>query len=193
MKNRTWRSWTALFVFASPKIVERFRGLLWRCAIVAAGGRCGRGLRVGRGVAFRYPLHAGIDLGDDIYIGSGSTIDCPPGNQLAIEDGSTLTQGVFLGVSGALVVGARALIGEYTSIRTGGHGIEGGAPIYSQPMSRTDVTVGRDTWIGRGVAILPGVAIGPNVVVGANSVVSHSLAEDTICFGVPAVVKRQRS
>lgn len=46
--------------------------------------------------------------------------------------------------------------------------------------------------IGAGSTILPGIVIGENAIIGAGSVVTKSIPANTVAFGNPAVIKRNR-
>lgn len=176
-----------------PKVAMRVRGALARAAIVAAGGRCGRRLRIERGLRVRQGWHAGIDLGDDVYLGRDTTLDCPRGGRLLLGSRTTLTQGVFISAVAEVRIGDDTLVGEYSSVRDATHGTELDAgPMRAQPMQPDPVAIGADVWLGRGVAVVAGASIGAGAVVGANSVVRGEIPERAVAVGAPAQVRRFR-
>lgn len=184
-------------VFGALSLLSRIgyhlRGRAYRCLILAAGGKCGRGLRVERGFRLRHGAHKGLEFGRNLYIGASSVLDCPAGASLAIGDDVTLTHGVFIGAAHSVILGSDVLVGEYSSIRDADHGIECmDTPIRLQPMRPKGVVVGQDVWIGRGCAILSGTTIGNGAVIGANSVVKGQFAAHVVAVGCPARVIRTR-
>lgn len=176
-----------------PKIAMRVRGAAVRAAVLAAGGRCGSRLRVERGLRVRQGWHAGIELGDDVYLGRYTTLDCPHGGRLVLGSRTTLTQGVFISAASDVRVGADTLVGEYSSLRDAAHGTDIGAgPMRTQPMEPAPIRVGADVWLGRGVAVVAGATIGSGAVIGANSVVRGDIPERAVAAGAPAQVRRLR-
>ena len=53
------------------------------------------------------------------------------------------------------------------------------------------VQVGAHCFLGAGVACTPGARIAERVLVGAGSVIVSDLPKDSVCFGVPARVRRE--
>jgi acetyltransferase-like isoleucine patch superfamily enzyme len=178
---------------ALPKIARRLRGGIIRALIRLAGGRCGPGLRVEAGLRLRHGFHNGLRLGNAVYIGRMTTIDCPLGAELDVGSRVTFTQGVFIGVSEKVKIGDDVLIGEYASIREASHAYDDlTTPIRLQGMKGKPIVIGDDCWIGRGACILPGTRMENGVVVGANAVVRGMIASDSVISLVPAQVFRQR-
>lgn len=176
-----------------PKVAMRVRGAVARAAIQAAGGRCGRRLRIEKGLRVRQGWHAGIDFGDDVYLGRDTTLDCPRGGRLVIGSRATLTQGVFVSAVAEVSIGDDTLIGEYCSLRDAAHGMAvEGVPMRAQPMEPDPITVAADVWLGRGVAVVAGSQIGEGAVIGANSVVRGIIPERAVAAGAPAQVRRFR-
>lgn len=175
------------------KLLYFARGAFYTALLRLYGAKVGRRLRVESGVRFRYALHRGITIGDDVYIGPNCCFDLPPGMTFALGDRASLNIGVFIGGNTSVVIGRDVLIGEYVSIRDSNHGIDDlTLPINRQPMVSRPVTIGNNAWIGRGVCVLPGSVIHDGCVVGANAVVNGTLPADTIAVGAPARVVRNR-
>ena len=187
-------SWAVRALSLAPKLAARIRGAILGVAIRAAGGQCGRRLRVSDNVRFRQGLHAGIIIGNDVYLGYETTVDCPLGGQLRLGNDVTLTQGVFISAARNVSIGDGALVGEYSSIRDANHerALSAG-PIFSQPMRALGVAIAADVWLGRGCAVLAGSNVGEGAVIGANSVVRGSIPANVIAAGVPARVLRERA
>jgi acetyltransferase-like isoleucine patch superfamily enzyme len=143
-------------------------------------------------VVFKYPLHAGISLGDRVRIGEYCVLDIPIGARLVVGNDVTLTMGVVLAARDSIDLGANSLVGEYSSLRDSDHGTQPDQLIRKQAMISLPVSVGSDVWLGRGVCVLKGVSIGDCAVVGANAVVVESLPPHTVSVGAPAKVLRVR-
>lgn len=177
----------------SVRAAYRIRGVLYRWAIIAGGGRCGAGLRVEGGFRLRHGPHKGISIGSNVYIGFGTVIDCPESGSVTIGNDVTLTHGVFISSVKNVSIGDDTLIGEYVSIRDADHQTSASALIRMQPMVAGGCEVGSDVWIGRGCAILSGASLQRGCVIGANSVVKGEIAEYTIVVGSPARAVKVRS
>lgn len=52
--------------------------------------------------------------------------------------------------------------------------------------------IGCDVWIGANVVIRQGVSIGDGSVIGAGSIVTHDVPENSIAYGAPARVMKER-
>lgn len=170
------------------------RGIWYRGVIIASGGRCGRNLLVESGLTLRHGAHSGLAIGDNVYFGVGTVIDCPSSGRLVIGDRVTLTHGVLIGAIASVTIGNDALIGEYVSIRDAEHGMDTAAgPMRDQPMHAKGCEIGSDVWIGRGCAILGGATLEHGCIVGANSVVKGVVPAQMIAAGAPARVIRART
>lgn len=124
-----------------------------------------------------------------------------------------IKQGAILRTyNGGIKLGNRVSIGEYTQIA--GHGgvtigdctiiagqcyITAANHIYIdnelirfQGETAKGVNIGNNVWVGGDVMIMDGVTIGVGCVIGAGSVVTEDLPSDTICYGVPCKVVRER-
>jgi len=53
-------------------------------------------------------------------------------------------------------------------------------------------TIGHDVWIGANVVVRQGVTIGDGAVIGAGSVVTHDIPANSVSYGSPARVVKQR-
>ena len=175
------------------KLLYFARGALFTAILRLYGAKVGKGLRVEGGVRFRYAMHPGITIGDNVYIGPNGIFDIPPGMTLKIGHRASINIGVFIGGNTAIEIGDDVLIGEYVSIRDAGHGFRDLiAPIKNQPMESHPIRIGNNVWIARGVCVLPGASIGNGCVVGANAVVRGELPVNTVSVGAPARVVKVR-
>jgi acetyltransferase-like isoleucine patch superfamily enzyme len=60
--------------------------------------------------------------------------------------------------------------------------------IYSNDISKENVTIGNHCYIGPNVVISKGVVIGDYVVIGANSFVNKDIPNNSKAFGTPAKI-----
>ncbi|RZL68600.1 MAG: acyltransferase [Pedobacter sp.] len=141
-----------------------------------------------------FAKHAPGDLilADDVEFCKGVVIKCYGGN-IHLNKNVFLGEYVIIYGHGGVEIGENTLIAMHTCIVSSNHTIpDKNTLIRSQPDILLPVSIGKDVWIGAGVKILGGVKIGNGCVVGAGSVVTKDLPEYSICFGVPAVVKKYR-
>lgn len=181
-----------LLLHRAQRLGMRARGWWLRGLIRALGGKCGRGLLVGRGLYLKSVPHGGFTLGNDVFIGPGCVIDVPAEGTLDVGDSVRFTYGAVIAAAHRVNIGAGTLIGEYVSIRDADHGTAVGSAIESQPLVVSSVQIGRGAWIGRGAALLRGSRIGDGAVIGANAVVRGAIPDGAIAAGVPAKVVRLR-
>lgn len=90
-------------------------------------------------------------------------------------------------------IGDDVLIGSHAHIISGKHAhgfASSDEPIRLQPVSRTSVHIGANSWIGNGALVMADV--GPKCVVGAGSVVTREVAENSVVAGNPAREIRRR-
>jgi acetyltransferase-like isoleucine patch superfamily enzyme len=163
-----------------------------RIRIRLAGGQCGRYLWVGRGLVIKWPVHAGLHLGDRVRLGEYCVLDVPFGGQLRLGDRVTLTMGAVIASAAWVELGDDTIVGEYASIRDADHGMDLASPMRTQRLHAEPVCLGNDVWIGRGACVLRGVTVGCGAVIGANSVVTRSVEAGHIAVGAPARILRSR-
>jgi maltose O-acetyltransferase len=106
----------------------------------------------------------GMDIGANVYIGRGSTLDTGFVQLISVGAGTVLSSNVEVLAHDA---STRHHLG-YTVI----------AP----------VRIGQRVYVGAGSIILPGVTIGDDAVIGAGSVVTRDVPEGTVAAGNPARV-----
>jgi maltose O-acetyltransferase len=113
-----------------------------------------------------------LDIGENSYIGSYSSLQVSEGSTLEIGDNCSISHNVRIYTESNLSDGEWNVIGKrsYTG----------------------NVKIGDHVWIGANVLINPGVSIGDNSIVGANSVVTKDVETNTIAGGVPAKLIRHK-
>jgi acetyltransferase-like isoleucine patch superfamily enzyme len=187
-------AWLRHFFALTLRAKAWIRGWAYRLLIIACGGQCGPGLRVDRGLLWKYPPHAGIVIGSHVNIGRDVIIDVPPGGELCLGDHVKLTGYSVIAAYEKVVIGADTLIGELVSIRDADHGMKKDTLIRLQDMTALPVTIGRDVWLGRGVTVLRGATIGDGAIVGANALVlATKIPNNSISVGSPLRHVRDRA
>lgn len=134
---------------------------------------CGRNVRA---VGFSSFSYRNIIIGNDVYIGPGST---------------------FMSEHSLITIGNKVLFGPGVTIMGGDHRFDViGAYIYDIKVKAKNndqnVTIENDVWVGSRAIILKGVTIGKGSVIGAGSVVTKSVPPYSVAVGNPAKVIRRR-
>ncbi|MFN7975045.1 MAG: DapH/DapD/GlmU-related protein [Acidobacteriota bacterium] len=136
----------------------------------------------------------GIELGDDVLIGRGSTLSTKGG---AIRIGPRTNvgaQNIVYARDTEVVLGAAILVAANGYIMGGGvHGYDRtDVPIMDQHVAPRGVRIGDGCWLGASVMVADGVTIGPECVIGAGSFVKEDVPAWSVAYGVPARVARSR-
>ncbi|CAD7767296.1 MAG: 2,3,4,5-tetrahydropyridine-2,6-dicarboxylate N-acetyltransferase [Candidatus Argoarchaeum ethanivorans] len=97
--------------------------------------------------------------------------------------------GTVIAATKSIIIGDRVLCGANVTISdTDRHSVNSLERFQKEPPAAKPVFIGDDVWLGMNVVVLKGVTIGNGTVVSANSVVTHTLPENVIAGGHPAVV-----
>lgn len=181
------------FLFsAHQRVLLMFRGTQIKLLITIFGGKCQRGLLVGKGFSFRYPPNSGIKIGHNVYFGKNTCLAITDQGLFTVGDNTAFTGEILISVAQKVEIGRNTLIGEFVSIRDGDHQYEMSQLIKEQPISALPIVIEDDVWIGRGVAILKGSHISKGSIIGANAVVKSFIPPYAIAAGIPAKVIKYR-
>ncbi len=114
-----------------------------------------------------------IELSENSYIGTNSTIQLNKGNKVKIGRKCQISHNVRMYTSSD-IADQDFLLDERKS-KCG------------------DIFIGNGIWIGANVFINPGITIGDNAVIGANSVLTKDVPPFAIVGGVPAKLIRYKT
>lgn len=103
-------------------------------------------------------------LGDQVYVGHGSTIAC----------------------ADTIEIGADTMVADLVSIRDMNHRRIPGQLLRESGLETRSVHIGSNCWIASKATIVAGADIGDNVTVGANAVVVGRVNADSTVGGIPA-------
>lgn len=154
------------------------------------------------------------EIGENVLVSRKASIYSPEnivlGNNVRIDDfcilSGKITLGSFIHISAyCALYGQNGIeLGDYTGLspRTtvfsatddfNGDYLIG--PMVKKQFTKVlggKVTIKKYSQIGAGCIILPDIVINEGVAVGSMSLINKSLPEWTICYGIPACVKKQR-
>lgn len=125
-----------------------------------------------------------IVVGDRAKVKQGAVLRTYSG---AISIGNRVSIGEYtvLAGHGGIVIGETTIVSGHCYIGASGHIFSGRVPIRFQGESAQGIDLAEDVWIGAQVAIQDGVRIGRGTVVGSGAVVTRAMPARAVCFGVP--------
>lgn len=133
----------------------------------------------------------GITIGDNVYVGRGTSIACKNGN-VRIGDNVNLSSYCSLMASNDLTFGPYSVIGAFSYfVSGGGYDYSPEAKLFSLQngyITKGPLVIGRNCWLGARVTVLDNASIGDHSVVGAGAVVIRPIEPNSIALGVPAKV-----
>jgi maltose O-acetyltransferase len=129
-------------------------------------GRCGKDLRLGRGVVFYNPSE--IIIGNNVYVAYGN----------------------WFSANASIVLSDEVVIGPKNVFASGNHTKLKGSFRYGKPDS-SPIKVGKGSWIGANCTITAGVKIGAGSVIGANTVVTKNVPDNVLFAGNPGKIIKE--
>lgn len=190
------RGLKVLFRGRSPKLMMLGTGVRFR---YFSSIRYGRMLKAGDCVLFSALGIQGIQLGNNVSIGSYSQIVVStslnhPGIGIQIGDRVGMGEFAYLGGGGGLEIGSDCIIGQYFSCHPENHVFSNPQEfIRLQGVTRKGIVIGMGCWIGSKVTILDGAHIGNHCVIAAGAVVTGYFPDYAVIGGVPARIIKQRN
>lgn len=179
-------------------------------------GAFGRGVVIGRHVAFRHPgkiflgdgvvlddrstLDAkgdgnrGIRLGARVFVGRGTTVYCK-GGDVEIGDDASLSASCIVFSSNSLRIGRGVMVGSFSYLLSGGeYDPDDATPFCRQTgmLTRGPLEIGDNAWIAAHVTVLDAANVGAGAVIAAGAVVASPVPPGVVAAGVPARVMRER-
>lgn len=135
-----------------------------------------------------------VSIGDKTHIHSYVIIETGVGGSLQIgADTHIQPRCQFSAYKGNILLGSGAQIAPNCGFYPYDHGISSENSIKSQKLqSKGDIIIGDDAWLGFGVTVLSNVKIGPGAVIGAGSLVTKDIPDNSVAFGVPAIIRGKR-
>jgi acetyltransferase-like isoleucine patch superfamily enzyme len=128
-------------------------------------------------------------IGDDVEIGSGTTLSVGPSGALIVGDGVFISGGCTLGSERHVSIGPESMLGELVSIRDHDH--DPAYPPRSGRNMQADVRIGARVWIAAKASVVRGVTVGDDAVIAAHALVNRSVPARSLVGGVPAHVIRE--
>ncbi|MBN2417651.1 glycosyltransferase [bacterium] len=183
-----------------------YRGLL---------GRVGKNVTFGKGVVIRHPhkiyigsdvviddgcvLDAkgednhGISIGDGVYIGRQSILNCKNGD-IILEDRVNISSHVTIFSASEVRIGEDELVAAYVYLVGGTHNFSDPTlPVLQQGRTSHGITVGPGGWIGAHSTVFDGVRIGRHAIIGAGSAVHRKIPDYAVAAGNPVTIINKRS
>lgn len=117
---------------------------------------------------------------DQGWLSTGDEVSFGPGCQLYEPRAGIEIGNHCLIAGGVILCGVRHGLGNTSQ------------PMRHQPAEAQPIRLGDDVWIGMGAVIAPGVHIGSGAVIGAGSIVTRDIPDNSIAWGNPCRVRRQR-
>lgn len=159
----------------------------------------GKMLKAGDHVLFSALGKSGINLGNQVSIGSFSQVVVStslndPGEGITLGDRVGIGEFAYLGGGGGLTIASDCIVGQYFSCHPENHNYaDPETLIRLQGVSRKGIYIGIGCWIGSKVTILDGARVGNHCVIAAGAVVAGEFPDYSVIGGVPARVLKTRN
>lgn len=105
---------------------------------------------------------------------------------LTIGNGSYINEGTLISIRHRTSIGDNCAISNNVTIFDSDfHNID------RSGKDETGITIGNHCWIGANATILKNVSVGNNCIIGANAVLTHSIPDNCMVAGNPAVIVKK--
>lgn len=149
--------------------------------------------RIDDGVYLNGLSKNGLEIGDRCQIRYGSLIDGWKGEGISIGNDTFIGPMCIIQGQGGTRIGSNCLIAGHSYIVPSNHVFSDiKKPIRLQGETKKGIQIADDVWLGAGTQVLDGVKVGQGSVVGAGSVVTRDIPENSVAYGAPAKVVRDR-
>jgi acetyltransferase-like isoleucine patch superfamily enzyme len=164
--------------------------LMRRVILRGLARRCGAGLQVGSGAAFRHAET--FEWGEGVFVGAQANIQGRFDVRCTIGDNSWIGPQAFLDARD-LVIGESVGWGPGAKILGSAHtGVPVDVPVIATDLEIKPVRIEDWADVGTNATVLPGVTVGKGALVGAGAVVVEDVEPFTVVAGVPAKPIRRR-
>jgi len=183
----------SIFVLRT-RYIKKFRGLLRRQLLVAAGMKIAKGCEIPKlHVTWPHQVTIGKNciLEHDIYFKYDGIWS--PDSSIIIEDDVFIGSGCEFNISGRIQIGKRAMIASGCKFIDHDHGTKLNMPMNFQPPIIKSIFIGEQCWLGVNVIVLKGVKVGDGAIIGAGSLLLRDVGVNEIWGGVPAKLIGKRS
>ena len=156
---------------------------------IIKGGRLGKNSYISPGYDFFGVRLNGINIGKNVLIGRGATLNiAKKGGKIKIDDGTNIARYCHISAVKNISIGKKCLVSYNTSFLDHDHVLnkKGISPLDSGLTAGDKIIIQDNCFIGAHCFILKGVKLGTQCVVAANSVVTKSFPAYSIIAGNPA-------
>ncbi|MGI8881176.1 MAG: acyltransferase [Jatrophihabitans sp.] len=133
-----------------------------------------------------------LTIGPWVHLGHGVAVRCHEGT---LRIGAKCVLGRYTTINTYLdvAIGDSTIVADWVYISDFDHKTaDVTVPIKDQGIVKSPVRIGSDVWLGTKVTVTRGVDIGDGCVVAANAVVTRDLPAYSVSAGIPALVIRDR-
>jgi acetyltransferase-like isoleucine patch superfamily enzyme len=114
--------------------------------------------------------------------------------EIKIGDNVKIGVGTIIYAKNVVSIGNNVAIAANCYIIDSNHKVEKGILIRNQSLdiAENGIQIGNDVWIGAGCTIIKGAKINDGAVIGAMSLVNSEIKMNSIAYGIPARIIKQR-
>jgi putative colanic acid biosynthesis acetyltransferase WcaF len=128
----------------------------------------------------------GAKIGSQVHIYPTARIAIPW--NLRVGDQAAIGDYAIIYALGLIEIGSRTTVSQYAHLCAGTHDWRDPA----MPLLKLPIHIGQDAWICAQAFVGPGVTIGEHTIIGACSVVMKDVLPNSLGFGNPFRISRQR-